>query len=60
MISQGDGKFAERLGAGRCPKCNVAYQTEERKCSACGLVVTDHQGSRSEEPDSTSLAGSLR
>ena len=60
MISQGDGKFAERLGAGRCPKCNVSYQSEDRKCVACGLEVSDHHGSRSEELDSTSLAGSLR
>ena len=44
MIDQGDGRFADFLRLGRCPKCEVVLIKRsddglECECPSCGLKI---------------------
>lgn len=48
MIEQGDGKFADRLKLGQCPRCQVKMEKHHWNiarvvwlCVACGMKVVD-------------------
>ena len=48
MIEQGDGKFADRLKPGQCPRCQVKMKMHKWTvtrvvwlCIACGMKVVD-------------------
>jgi|DEB0MinimDraft_6_1074348.scaffolds.fasta_scaffold02520_9 Zn ribbon nucleic-acid-binding protein len=50
MIEQGDGKFADRLKLGQCPRCQVKMKMHKWTvarvvwlCIACGMKVVDIQ-----------------
>ena len=50
MIEKGDGKFAERLKLGQCPRCQVKMNLHSWniarvvwKCPACSMKVVDVQ-----------------
>lgn len=50
MIEKGDGKFAERLKLGQCPRCQVKMNLDSWnvarvvwKCPACSMKVVDIQ-----------------
>jgi len=47
LIQQGDGTWAERLSAGRCPACSSVLKGS--KCFVCGLQIGDGVNSMSKD-----------